>query len=82
MRFKRRNATHRDRVDVRFDDRSRFNRHRERPEKNRREYRVEYAGGEISTIVPNHIVVIYVYATRARLISTIREERKHRGVFF
>ena len=49
-------SSHRDRVDVRFDDRSRFNRHRERAEKNRREYRVEHAGGEISIIIIlNHI---------------------------
>lgn len=51
MREMRDETSHRDRVDVRFDDRSRFNRHRERAEKNRREYRVEHAGGEISIII-------------------------------
>ena len=46
---------YRDRVDVRFDDRFRFNRHREGAEKNGREHCVEHAGGEMSLL--NHICV-------------------------
>ncbi len=46
---------YRDRVDVRFDDRFRFNRHREGAEKNGRENCVEHAGGEMSLL--NHMCV-------------------------
>lgn len=46
---------YRDRVDVRFDDRFRFNRHREGAEKNGREHCVEHAGGEMSLL--NHMCV-------------------------
>mgnify|MGYP001082817651 CR=1 FL=1 len=46
---------YRDRVDVRFDDRFRFNRHREGAEKNGRENRVEHAGGEMRLL--NHMCV-------------------------
>ena len=60
---------YRDRVDVRFDDRFRFNRHREGAEKERRENCVEHAGGEIIITILNHICTsssrnVY-YVTRA-----------------
>ena len=45
-----------DRVDVRFDDRFRLNRHREGAEKNGRENCVEHAGGGEMSIL-NHIRV-------------------------
>ena len=71
---------YRDRVDVRFDDRFRFNRHREGAEKKRRENCVEHAGGEISIL--NHICTsrsssecVY-YVTRAR-VSTIEERKEN-----
>ena len=60
---------YRDRVDVRFDDRFRFNRHREGAEKKRSENCVEHAGGEIIITILNHICTsssrnVY-YVTRA-----------------
>ena len=71
---------YRDRVDVRFDDRFRFNRHREGAEKNGRENCVEHAGGEISIL--NHMCTsrsssecVY-YVTRAR-VSTIEERKEN-----
>ena len=71
---------YRDRVDVRFDDRFRFNRHREGAEKNGRENCVEHAGGEISIL--DHICTsrsssecVY-YVTRAR-VSTIEERKEN-----
>ena len=77
---------YRDRVDVRFDDRFRFNRHREGAEKNGRENCVEHAGGEIiTTLFVNHMCTsrssecVY-YVTRARL-STIEERKENTPVF-
>lgn len=76
---------YRDRVDVRFDDRFRFNRHREGAEKNGRENCVEHARGEIITTILNHIYTssssecVY-YVTRARL-STIEERKENTRVF-
>ena len=76
---------YRDRVDVRFDDRFRFNRHREGAEKNGRENCVEHAGGEISIL--NHMCAsrsrsecVYYVTTRSR-IDDRREKRKHSRVF-
>ena len=72
---------YRDRVDVRFDDRFRFNRHRERAEKKRRENCVKHAGGEIISTILDHIcirVVVNVCITsRARSSDDISTERKH-----
>ena len=71
---------YRDRVDVRFDDRFRFNRHREGAEKNGRENCVEHAGGEISIL--NHMCTsrsrseCLYYGTRAR-VSTIEERKEN-----
>ena len=45
---------YRDRVDVRFDDRFRLNRHREGAEKNGRENCVEHAGGGEMSILNHH----------------------------
>ena len=77
---------YRDRVDVRFDDRFRFNRHREGAEKERRENCVEHAGGEIIITILNHMYTsssssecVY-YVTRARL-STIEERKENTRVF-
>lgn len=76
---------YRDRVDVRFDDRFRLNRHREGAEKNGRENCVEHAGGEISIL--NHMCAsrsrsecVYYVTTRSR-IDDRREKRKHSRVF-
>ena len=75
---------YRDRVDVRFDDRFRFNRHREGAEKNGRENCVEHAGGEMSLL--NHICVrVVVESWWMRVlrnnalvfIDERREKRKH-----